>query len=363
MEKIKGRGSQENIPNRFEKTSIQLDPLEVPLDAQGSGDDLYAPLPPSYTAPKTHFFSDKTQSILTENDSPDVGFRYSVNSYRGCEHGCAYCYARPTHEYLGMSAGLDFESKIFVKEKGPELLRKKLMSKNWVPETIAMSGVTDCYQPAERHFELTRKCLQVLAEFRNPVGIITKNALVTRDIDIFKDMAAYNGIIVFLSITTLDDILCGKLEPRTSRPQARLRAVNELARAGVPVGVNVAPVIPGLTDHELPQILKASAEAGAVQAGFTPLRLPFAVAPLFESWLSTHAPERKEKVLSHIRSMRGGKLNASQFGDRMRGRGPVAQNIRQMFKVYAHKYGLNKKDFDLSTDSFRRPAVQMEFEL
>jgi DNA repair photolyase len=362
MDQIKGRGAGQNIPNRFEKTQTELEPLEVASGLIDGHDGDFAPLPPSYLGPKTQFFKDKSQSILTENNSPDVGFQFSVNAYRGCEHGCAYCYARPTHEYLGMSAGLDFESKIFVKERAPELLRKKLLSKFWEPETIAMSGVTDCYQPAERHLQLTRQCLEVMAEFRNPVAIITKNSLVTRDIDILKVLASHNAALVFISVTTLSAELCGKLEPRTSRPEARLRAIEELAKAGVPVGVNVAPVIPGLTDHELPGILKAAADAGASQAGFTPLRLPLTVRPLFVNWLETHFPDRKEKVLSHIRDIRGGKLNDSQFGSRMRGQGPMADNIRQMFHVYCNKYGLNKRDFNLSTVAFRRPKNQMEFE-
>jgi DNA repair photolyase len=344
---IKGRGSVQNLANRFERISIELDPVEpVP------GED-ERPLP------RTQFYVDASKTVLTSNDSPDIPFNFSVNAYRGCEHGCAYCYARPTHEYLGMSAGLDFETKIFVKQKAPELLREKLTSRSWVPEPIAFSGVTDCYQPAERQFQLTRRCLEVLAEFKNPATLITKNKLITRDIDVLKRLAEFSGVLVFLSVTTLDHDLCGELEPRTSRPSARLEAIEELAKAGIPVGVNVAPVIPGLTDHEMPAILKASAEAGATQAGYTPLRLPLSVSPLFEEWLTLHRPERKDKVLNFQRSLRGGKLNDSQFGSRMRGNGAFAENLKQMFRITCSKLGLNKDDVELSTSHFKRPTDQM----
>lgn len=347
---IKGRGASSQQGNRFEKNQIVLEPQDW-----DNYSDEEKPLL------RTEFLRDSSKSILTENKSPDIGFRFSVNSYRGCEHGCAYCYARPTHEYLGFSPGLDFESKIMVKENGPELLYEKLMSKSYQPEPIFMSGVTDCYQPIERKLQLTRKCLEVLLKFKNPVGIITKNQLVTRDIDLLKQFAEFGGVLVFLSITTLDSDLCAALEPRTSRPEARLRAIKELAKAGIPVGVNVAPVIPGLTDHEMPQILKAASEAGATSAGYTPLRLPLSVTPLFSEWLETHRPEKKEKVLSLIRDLRGGKLNDAEFGSRMRGEGPIAANLEQMFKIYSTKYKLNAKDFDLSTEQFARPGDQMSF--
>lgn len=346
---IKGRGASLNPHNKFEKLSYELD-----LD-----DDLIK----DQTKPKTEFFRDSSKTILSENNSPDIGFRFSVNPYRGCEHGCAYCYARPSHEYLGFSAGIEFETKIFVKEKAPELLRQKLLSKSWEPELIMMSGITDCYQPIERRLRLTRGCLEVLAEFRNPVSLITKNAWLTRDIDIFQELAQYNCVSTCLSVTTLNEDLGRTLEPRTSAPRARLQAIEELAKNGIPVSVNVAPVIPGLTDHEIPAILKAAKDAGAVSAGYTPLRLPGTVLPVFLEWLEQHRPERKEKVLSHIRSLRGGKMNDANFGSRMQGQGAIAENIRQMFSVYTKRYGFSNKRSSLSTENFRRVTDQMTFEL
>ena len=333
------RGAAENPPNRFEK--IFLEP-----DADWNPDD--------DVLPRTQFFKDHSQTVIARNDSPDVGFQASLNPYRGCEHGCIYCYARPTHEFLGFSAGLDFESKIMVKADAPELLRNELSSPKWQPQVIFMSGVTDCYQPVERKLKLTRRCLEVLAEFRNPVFIVTKNQLVTRDVDLLSELAKHHAVAVWLSITTLDSKLRKIMEPRTSPPAARLTALRELAAAGIPVGVNVAPIIPGLTDHEMPAILKAAAAAGATSAGYTVVRLPFAVAPLFEKWLETHFPDRKEKVLNRLRAMHGGKLYDSQWGKRMGGEGIFAEQIAQMFDVARRKAGIPNDDAELSTASFRR---------
>ena len=277
-----------------------------------------------------------------------------MNPYRGCEHGCIYCYARPTHEFLGFSAGLDFETRIMVKDRAPELLQKELSSPKWKPQVIAMSGVTDCYQPVERRLKLTRGCLEVLADFRNPVGIVTKNHLVTRDIDVLGELARHECAVVMISITTLDTDLRKVMEPRTSPPASRLAAIEALSRAGIPVGVLVAPVVPGLTDHEMPAILAAAAKAGARFAGHVVLRLPHAVAPLFEQWLGEHFPDRKDKVLNRIRSLRGGKLNNAQFGSRMRGEGIFADQIHQMFNVACRKAGIGKRDLELSTKHFRR---------
>jgi DNA repair photolyase len=334
------RGAAENPPNRFEK--IHLEP-----DADWN--------PEEDSLPRTQFFKDHSKTVIAHNDSPDVGFSASLNPYRGCEHGCIYCYARPTHEYLGFSAGLDFESKIMVKEDAPELLRRELLSPKWQPQVIFMSGVTDCYQPVERKLKLTRRCLEVLLEFRNPVFIITKNRLVTRDLDLLSALAQHRAAAVWLSITTLNPEVRKLMEPRTAPPAARLMAIRELARAGIPVGVNVAPIIPGLTDHELPAILQAAAEAGATAAGYTVVRLPYAVAPLFEQWLGTHFPDRKEKVLNRLRSLRGGKLNDPQWGTRMHGEGIFAEQIGQLFEVARRKAGIPSDGNELSTAAFRRP--------
>ncbi|HMN67672.1 MAG TPA: PA0069 family radical SAM protein [Bdellovibrionales bacterium] len=341
-----GRGSVGNTDNRFEKYQTRLEHYE--------GEEFE-----EKSALRTEFLRDTSKSIVAENKSPDIPFTYSVNPYRGCEHGCAYCYARPTHEYLGFSAGLDFESKILVKPEAPRLLREKLMSKSWKGEHITFSGNTDCYQPVERRLGLTRQCLEVCLEFKNPVAIITKNALVTRDKDLYAEFAKWRGAMVFISITTLDPELCGALEPRTSRPESRLRAIRELTQAGVCVGVNAAPMIPGLTDHELPAILKAAHAAGAQSAGFTPVRLPLAVEPLFQAWLEKHRPLRKEKILENIRNIRGGKLNDGRFGSRMRGSGAIAEYMRQMFKITCKKLGLNEKKFALNSSEFSRPGDQL----
>ncbi len=334
------RGAAENPPNRFEKIQLERD-----VDWNPEEDAF----------PRTQFFKDHSRTVIARNDSPDISFQASLNPYRGCEHGCSYCYARPTHEFLGFSAGLDFESKIMVKEDAPELLRAELMSPKWQPQVIFLSGVTDCYQPIERRLKLTRRCLEVLVEFRNPVFIITKNRLVTRDIDLLSELARHQAAAVWLSITTLDSELRKVMEPRTAPPAARLAAIRELAQAGIPAGVNMAPVIPGLTDHEMPAILQAAADAGATAAGFAVVRLPYAVAPLFEKWLETHFPDRKEKVLNRLRSLRGGKLNDSQWGKRLRGEGVFADQMEQMFEVARRKAGIQNYGNELSAAAFRRP--------
>jgi DNA repair photolyase len=315
-------------------------------------------------SPKTQFLRDFSQSIISYNDSPDIPFNASLNSYRGCEHGCSYCYARNTHEYLGFSAGLDFESKIMVKENAPELLRRELSSPKWKPQTLAMSGVTDCYQPIERRLELTRRCLAVLAEFRNPAVIITKNFLVTRDIDLLTELAAHRAVAVLLSINSLDSELARQLEPRAASPKLRLAAVEALAKAGIPVGVLLAPVIPALNDHEIPLVLAAAKAAGAGWAGTEILRLPLTVAPIFEEWLGRNVPGKKEKVLNRIRAIRGGKLNDPQFGSRMHGEGIFADQISQMFHVARRKFGLAEDGPELSVAAFRRPqGAQLSLEL
>ncbi|HEX8694080.1 MAG TPA: PA0069 family radical SAM protein [Longimicrobium sp.] len=342
--KIRGRGAAWNPPNRFEPIEVlpDLDELDREYDEAAPG-------------PRTVFLRDTSKSVIARNDSPDVPFDTSVNPYRGCEHGCIYCFARPTHEYLGFSSGLDFETRILVKEDAPALLRRELASPRWTPQTIAISGVTDCYQPVERKLGLTRGCLEVLAEFRNPVGIVTKNHLVTRDADLLGELASFGAAHVNVSITTLDEKLQRVMEPRTSTPKRRLQAIETLAKAGVPVRVLVAPVVPGLTDHEVPAILKASAEAGARGAGYIPLRLPYAIKDLFERWLETHFPERKDKVLNRIRAIRGGKLYDSTWEKRMRGDGVFAEQMRVLFEAACRKTGLDRDLPPLSTAAFRRP--------
>lgn len=349
---ITGRGPNLNPPNRFEPIHVEPDGDWLDAEFAATG---------SVPHPRTRFYHDATESLLVHNDSPDVGPGWGLNCYRGCEHGCAYCFARPYHDYLGWSSGLDFETKILVKLRGPELLRNELAARKWRPEPVMMSGVTDCYQPAERHFRLTRRCLEVLAEFRQPVGIITKNFLVTRDLDLLAELARWQCAVVNVSITTLDAELAGKLEPRAARPEHRLRAVRLLAEAGVPVNVLVAPVIPGLTEHEMPAILEAAAAAGARRAGYVLLRLPYAVKDVFLQWLDDHEPGKKERVLARLRDLRGGRLYDASFGARMRGEGIFAEQIRRMFDVTARRAGLNREEIRLSTAHFRRPGgVQLE---
>ena len=344
-----GRGAGSNPPNRFEHLVLERDedwdPEQDPL-------------------PRTVFLRDHSSTIITFNTSPDIPFEASINPYRGCEHGCSYCYARPTHEYLGFSAGLDFESRIMVKENAPELLRRELSSLRWKPRELSMSGVTDCYQPVERRLKLTRRCLEVLAEFRNPVSIVTKNFLVTRDLDLLRELAAHRAVHVNISINSLDSELARKLEPRASSPRQRLAAVETLAQAGVPVGVLVAPVIPALNEPEMPAVLKAAKVAGAGWAFTEVLRLPLAVAPIFEDWLERTVPRKKDKILGRIRAMRGGKLNDARFGSRMRGEGIFAEQIAQMFDVARRRAGFSEAVPAMSAADFRRPeGVQLRLGL
>ncbi len=361
---LRGRGSAENPVNRFER--LHYDHHESDAETEwaaeesarfSEGDDATGPRP----AP-TVYLRDASRSILATNDSPDVPFDTSLNPYRGCEHGCVYCYARPSHEYLGFSSGLDFETRILVKEDAAALLRRELASRRWRPQLVGMCGVTDPYQPIERRLEITRACLRVFAEFRNPVGIVTKSSLVTRDVDLLSELAGHRCSAVNISITTLDPKLHRIMEPRASHPNQRLRAIEALSRAGVPVGVMVAPVIPGLTDHEIPQILEAAADAGAVFAGMIALRLPRSVEQLFDAWLERHFPDRRNKVLNRIRSMRGGKLNDPRFGSRMRGEGGFAEPIHDLFHLARRRAGIGSERPALSTDSFRR-TVENQLEL
>jgi len=337
---IRGRGAVENPTGRFERLQIAYDPAI-------SSDE---------SVPKTQFIKGGSRSIIAHNSSPDIGFDASVNPYRGCEHGCIYCYARPTHEYFGFSSGLDFETKILVKEDAPQLLEKELASPAWKPQVVAISGVTDPYQPVERKLKITRGCLEVFLKFRNPVAIVTKNYLITRDIDILKEMARWNTVRVFISITTLDNKLVTKMEPRTSTPTRRLEAIEKLTSAGIPTGVMVAPIIPALTDHELIPIISSAANAGARFAAYIVLRLPHSVKLLFEKWLDVNYSNKKEKVLNRIRSIRDGKLNDSNFYRRKSGEGIFAEQIARTFEIACRQTGVNKEKTRLTTENFQRPG-------
>lgn len=347
---VPGRGASWSPANRFEKLHVDLTDTDVvQID----------PMDEERPRRETQFFRDGTQTIIARNDSPDVGFDTSVNPYRGCEHGCIYCFARPTHEYLGLSAGLDFESRIMVKTDAPKLLEAELSSPKWEPQVVVMSGVTDPYQPIERKLRITRGCLEVLAKFRNPVAIITKNRLVTRDADLLGELAGDNAAAVNVSITSLNPNIQRVMEPRTSSSTARLETVAALRSAGIPVGVMVAPIIPGLTDHEIPGIIEACARAGAQFAGYTIVRLPWAIAPMFEHWLDEHFPDKKRKVLERIRHIRGGtKLNDARWGTRTKGEGIFAEQIKSLFETSCRRAGLGARPH-LSAACFRRPNEQL----
>ena len=340
-------GSNIDPPNRFEKVHHEPDLEYLEWDQEHLR---------TLTNRKIEYIADSSKSIISENNSPDIPFRYSINPYRGCVHSCSYCYARPGHDYLGFNAGLDFETKIVVKHDASELFRDFLSKKSWKPEPITFSGVTDCYQPAEREFRLTQQCLEVALECRQPVSIITKNALVLRDLEILKGLAADNLVHVYLSITSLDPELARDMEPRTSIPSARLRAVRLLTEAGVPVGVMTAPIIPGLNDSEIPRILEAAKGAGAITANYILLRLPLTVEPVFIEWLQRTRPQHAEKVLGRIQEARGGKLNSSEWGERMTGRGLMADQIRNMFRVFRQKFGLDAKMPPYNCEHFRPPV-------
>ena len=343
--KIPSRGAADNPPNRFERLTVEL---EEPADRN----------------PRTQFLRESASSIISRNDSPDISFNASLNPYRGCEHGCPYCYARPYHEYLGFSSGLDFETRIVVKENAAEILREELSSPKWKPEVLALSAVTDCYQPVEKRLGITRQCLQVLAEFRNPVGIITKNHLVTRDTDILAAMAADGTCSAHITLTSLDPELSRRMEPRASLPAHRLDAIAKLVQAGIPTGVVIAPVIPGLNDHEIPAILKAAREAGAIRAAYSIIRLPHAVKDLFAAWLEEHVPGSAEKILERIRDLRGGALHSSKFGERLRGTGFWADQIQTIFSRCRSRENYSAGHFEYNLDAFRHPpAPQLAFDL
>lgn len=332
-----GRGAFGNTDQRFSELNIAYDEGEAPGRVP------------------TKFYRDHSTSVISTNTSPDLPFDASLNPYRGCEHGCAYCYARPTHEYLGYSAGVDFESRIMIKMDAPALLRKEFARPGYQPRKISLSGVTDCYQPVEKKLGLTRRCLEVMAECRHPVSIITKNHLVLRDIDLLAELAKHNAVVVMLSVTSLDAGLAHKLEPRASAPPQRLNAIRQLREAGIPAGVMMAPIIPGLTDSEIPSLLDAAAQAGAMFAGYTVVRLPFSVKEVFAAWLDEHFPARKEKILGRIEDSQGPTLSHRDFGKRMRGEGVWAAQIANLFRVSVKRSGIPQKRAELSSASFRRP--------
>lgn len=365
---VRGRAAQFNPTNRFEKHDVE--PLDEYLEHEAQLERL-CDEPTTLADGRqviTQVFRDRTQRVINRLDSPDLCFNWTLNPYRGCEHGCIYCYARPYHEMLGFSSGLDFETKIMAKPDAPKLLRAELANPKWRGEPIVLSGATDCYQPIEAKLKITRGCLAVLAEARQPVRVITKNRLVLRDIDLLSELAKHNAVRVAISVTTLDNQLAAKLEPRASSPSDRLWTIRRLTSAGISVMVMASPIIPGLTDHELPTILEAAADAGAKVAAYELVRLPYAVKDLFDDWLSRHFPDRREKVLGRIRECNGGKLYDNRFGNRLRGTGKLAEQIGNTFKVFARRYGLStcaesNCTHALSSAAFRRPAVDNQLSL
>jgi len=342
---LKGRGAQINPRNRFLKNEKIKDQIE-------SIDDWTEP------NPKTIYMEDHAKGIVNKVDSPDVGMMYSMNPYQGCEHGCIYCYARNSFEYWGWSAGIDFETKIIVKKNAPELLRKFLMNPKWEPVPISLSGNTDCYQPAEKKFRITRQLLEVCNQFNQPVGIITKNAGILRDKDLLQEMAKKNLVSVLVSITSFEEDLRRAMEPRTTTGKQRLKVIEELSKEGVRMGVMLGPMIPGLNEHEMQRIMKAASEAGAVFSAYTFIRLNGAIKLLFHDWIYKNFPDRADKVWHLIENAHDGKVNDSRFGIRMRGEGPIADLVRQQFRKYNKIYGLNAERWNLDSSQFRRPGEQ-----
>lgn len=324
-EYIKGRGAQIKSANKFLKQQYLTEHIEG-LDE------------PLFSAPQTQIFYEQARTVVNKVTSPDLHMMYSVNPYQGCEHGCIYCYARNTHEYWGFNAGLDFESKIIVKRNAPELVEKFILKPDWSPVPFSLSGNTDCYQPLERKLQITRQILQKLAAYRHPVGIITKNSLITRDLDILQDLAKDNLVHAYVSITSLDEDLRRAMEPRTASGAKRLNTIQQLSQAGIPVGVMCAPVIPGLNQHEIPAILKAAADHGARVAAMTVVRLNGSIGKIFEDWLRKNYPDRFAKVWNQISAMHGGQVNDSTFGRRMTGEGSFAEAIRALFNATRKKY-------------------------
>lgn len=344
----KGRGAVSNMQGRYE------------LNAREAYDDGWEREEEEERPWKTHVTEEICKSILSRNASPDLPFSVSLNPYRGCEHGCIYCFARPTHSYLGLSPGMDFESKIFAKVNAPEMLRRELAKPGYEPQSIALGVNTDAYQPCERQYKLTRRVLEVLQECQHPVGLITKNSLIERDIDILSAMAARRQAGVAITLTTLDPAIARTLEPRAAAPARRLRTIRTLTDAGIPVAVSIAPIIPFITEPDIERILEAVKEAGAISAHYTVLRLPWEVAPLFKEWLQAHFPERAQRVMNRVREMRGGKDYDSNFDTRMKGEGVWAELIRQRVKIASERLGLTghgSRFHHMDASQFTRPLV------
>lgn len=351
---VRGRGAGLNPGNRFD--GLRLHVLGEQLDAVQLAH-------PDGRQVATRIYADRTGSVINRVESPDLGFKWTLNPYRGCEPGCVYCYARPTHELLGFSCGLDFETKIAAKHDAPELLRAELASPKWAGEMIVMSGVTDCYQPIDAKLQITRRCLAVMAQCCQPVGIVTKSRMVVRDLDLLKRLTEAEAVYVGISLTTLDAKLSALMEPRASCPADRLRAMRELSEAGIPVAAILAPIIPGLNDREIPRLLESAAQAGATCATWVMLRLPYQVKALFLEWLQRHFPDRRARIVSQVRSIHGGELYRSTFRTRMRGTGPLAEQIAATFRVFADRCGLRRHLPQLSSASFRRPNMTGQLEL
>jgi len=341
-EYLKGRGAQVNIKNRFEKreyTTEHIEGIDEPFQDNSP----------------TQYIINYPKKIINKVESPDIPGMYSMNPYQGCEHGCIYCYARNSHQYWGYSAGLDFERKIMVKENAPELLRKAFDNLKWVPQSIMLSGNTDCYQPIERKTKITRRMLEVLLEYRNPVSIITKNSLILRDKDILQEMAAMNLVHVNITITALDESIRLKMEPRTATYKQRLNVVEELSKLKIPVNIMVAPIVPSITDYEVPGVIKAAAERGALSAAYTIVRLNGAIADIFTDWVHKNYPDRAAKVLNQIAACHGGQLNDSRWGLRTRGEGNIAEAIRNLFVMARNKYMKDRVFPSFDYTNFRRP--------
>ncbi|WP_250434991.1 PA0069 family radical SAM protein [Caballeronia sp. ATUFL_F2_KS9A] len=346
---LKGRGAVTNIQGRYEKDERErVD--DGWLHAADAEDESAPPL-------RTQVFEERAKTILTRNSSPDIPFSVSLNPYRGCEHGCIYCFARPTHSYLGLSPGLDFESRIYAKINAPELLERELAKPNYEPEPIALGVNTDAYQPVERDLQLTRRVIQMLHDCGHPFAAITKSSLIERDIDLLAPMAERGQMMAAITVTTLDADIARTLEPRAATPSRRLRTIRTLAEAGIPVGVSIAPVIPFVTEPDLERVLEACAEAGATTASYIVLRLPWEVAPLFKDWLAAHFPDRADRVMSRVRDMRGGKDYDSDFSKRMKGEGLWADMLKQRFQKATKRLGLNARQRGiLDMSEFQRPA-------